>query len=996
MLAIASVDTRGEVASRLAGIVARGAAPCERVPERGLSPVCGATGDVHPATARERAWLAGAGLPADGLPALLAALGTTHAAWRRSLHDVEVTDATRLPAWAREFRRLVSALGRHSGHAGRTSCGSSNRSVSVAMAGGDPWSRLLLERAALLVRGADVFDPVVVPALAADVTARLAPLLVTLRGDDAPDTVNAWLHRFEAFPVAARLVSLTVHQWQEHLLQLRERLLADSAHLAATFGGGARTGRVIGYRGGLSDPHDGGRMVCRLDFESGPSLAWKPHDMSGAAAFGALLGCAARDGVVPAPQMPRTLAGTAHGWQEWIEPSPCPDPAAVARYFGRVGVLSRLLQLFDATDCIAENVIAWGEHPMLIDLEGLLSARTRLAEDTPAGDRLLAEQVWDTPLRVGLITAQVVGAPGRRAADLGAMATADRRRAPFGSADDTFPDATALPSGPGGAWSGIAPGDHLPALVDGYVAAAAWARGAGAGAIDELLAVTASAPARLIFRNTHLYARLRTASLAPSCLADAYAREASLARLWRAHFTSRAPAAVVRAELAALRDMDIPVFHVQAGDDALRDGRGTCVPGFGEGTAIGRVQARRQALQQSGPDTDADAVRLALFVRDPTQENPAQPERGHGVTVSAASGRARWRDAAAESGAKLLDAAYARGASPHLWTTLLYTPAVDAWNFGPLGADLFSGAAGVGVVLADLFAATGDTAFRDGAHAAAAAMGGFGTLAAHGTCGVAGVFHAALRMERALGVRLVVTDGCWAAMQAAPAPTSCDIATGSSGTALALQASVALVDAIRPEMASSLRMHASAAAQAHAGLSGRSGLRASHPDGAVSLATLPGLTVADRLVSSRCRGEPHVVPVVEGLSRTCGAGDALGLAVLAGGADGSSRSAAHVCASRAAVRALGTLHGGSPCAALDALVIQVAMRELTGARHWRDAAQDVAGAIVARGRAGAWLSPSIAPDHVLLSAIVGLAAVAHALLRLHDGASAPGLRVPAD
>ena len=76
----------------------------------------------------------------------------------------------------------------------------------------------------------------------------------------------------------------------------------------------------------------------------------------------------------------RVLNRGTHGWVEYVEHGPCPDLAAVGRYYERSGMLLGLLYVLEATDCHRENVIACGEHPVLIDTETLLCPRVR--EDT--------------------------------------------------------------------------------------------------------------------------------------------------------------------------------------------------------------------------------------------------------------------------------------------------------------------------------------------------------------------------------------------------------------------------------------------------------------------------------------------------------------------------------------------------------------------------------------------------------------------------------------
>jgi lantibiotic modifying enzyme len=70
---------------------------------------------------------------------------------------------------------------------------------------------------------------------------------------------------------------------------------------------------------------------------------------------------------------------------EHISPARCPDVAAVRRFYKRLGGLIAAAYLSNAVDCHRENLIAAGEHPVLVDLDALWHVssvtKTRSATD---------------------------------------------------------------------------------------------------------------------------------------------------------------------------------------------------------------------------------------------------------------------------------------------------------------------------------------------------------------------------------------------------------------------------------------------------------------------------------------------------------------------------------------------------------------------------------------------------------------------------------------
>jgi hypothetical protein len=1003
-----SVGVPRDVHARLRAVVERAAAPHERADTCGFVARALRVEDLAELARREENWLRTAGVPSLDRAQLYRAMGVTRTEWRRRLRSVELTDAGRQPAWAHQFVRFMR--GRFNNEAGRSARRSRRDTELLSPADAiatptrgddDAWRAILQETAAHVAR--DVMGDVnraLIDGFAEDAHARLAHVFASLSLSPAPRAASDWLARFESYPVAARALGVQLQQWLQHLREFLARLHADAGMLTDAFARGVALGDVVSYRGGLSDPHDGGRMVCKVTFASGVSLAYKPHDLRAAAAFDALVqrvelgGCEARR-----LRVPRTIAADGYGWQLWVEPAPCADTDAVARYFCHVGALTRLLQVLDATDCIAENLIAVGDQPQLIDLEGLLSPRAALAPSVPDDERALAELVWDTPLRVGLITAKVVGEPGRPAADLGAMAGDEQRAAPFGAAGARFSPATSLPRIGSDDAASVSPEHYVLELLQGYEAAARWLRSAGADVVRVFLTAVHAAPARFVYRNTHVYARLLASSLTPTCLADSGVHDASLARIWRAGMRTAESRALVALELAALRNFDVPVFHANAGSRSLVGTSGRVVPDFCEGTADCRSRDRLERMSLQTSARDADGMALALFVLNPALRHPGGSvvnRRATEPTRSLRSSASVWRSIACDIGEHIARHAPLVAPRVRTWTSLQYSPACDAWNFGPLAADLFSGAAGIALVFADLFAVSRRPAFREVAMQLVACLSRADALQPHGICGVPGALYALARLRHTLRVDIPALHSLAYRVLRAPPPQSDEYALGATGTIVCVTGTLRYLaephGALRADLSEACNRIVLAP---EAECLGRP-LATGHQGQGVSLSTLPGLRHAQAYAQHvRGTSAARITSTREPFVRTdASVGDLL--AAIASVAQEPVRG--HRAEARQlecdAYAVLASLARRSPCPDLDALVLTTALWELTGAKAWHARAVEIADRIVEHGVVGRWLAPSIVTDRLMLSGLVGVAGVAHALLRLSDPLAAPSLRLP--
>ena len=84
---------------------------------------------------------------------------------------------------------------------------------------------------------------------------------------------------FDEKPVLLRLMAVVARQWLDATTEMMTRLDRDKGLLEGELLGGNAAGRVLRIEGDLSDPHNGGRTVKVLTFESGARVVYKPKDL---------------------------------------------------------------------------------------------------------------------------------------------------------------------------------------------------------------------------------------------------------------------------------------------------------------------------------------------------------------------------------------------------------------------------------------------------------------------------------------------------------------------------------------------------------------------------------------------------------------------------------------------------------------------------------------------------------------------------------------------
>ncbi|MFE5791410.1 type 2 lanthipeptide synthetase LanM family protein [Streptomyces sp. NPDC056503] len=529
-------------------------------------------------------------------------------------------------------------------------------------------------------------------------------------------------------PVLARILSRASLDAADALAEMLGRLADD---LPAVSGGllDGSPGRLTGVEPGAGDGHGGGRSVMLLRFEGGARLVYKPRPIAVHRHFNELV--AWFNGLPGAVDL-RTLRlvdRERYGWVEFVEARGCAEPAEVEAFYRRQGVLLSLLHVLDGTDLHHENLIAVGEHPVLVDLETLFHPPlTGAGTDDPA-----ARALHDSVYRVGLLPQLLVGddsaldvsgvGGGRQAvspvvradwADAGTDTMRLVRRAGTMAESANRPRLDGEPAEPGA---------HVEAMCAGFRAGYT----AISRAREELLRPGgplesfAGDEVRVVARPTWVYTMLLDESTHPDLLADAAARHRILETLRTDRLGAAAFPGLEDDELGQLWAGDVPLFTARPGRARLggAGGRPTAVETDRPGLA--RVRERIAALDTVDRQDQEWIVRAAMATsaREPAHRPPGSRRAR---TADYAPEPERLLSAARSVGDQLVSQAY-RSAGRTNWIGL---ELLDEryWRIGPMAADLAGGYTGPALFLAQLAALTGAAHYADAARTALAPVPG--------------------------------------------------------------------------------------------------------------------------------------------------------------------------------------------------------------------------------------------------------------------------------
>ncbi|HEY5834577.1 type 2 lanthipeptide synthetase LanM family protein [Streptomyces sp.] len=154
------------------------------------------------------------------------------------------------------------------------------------------------------------------------------------------------------------------------------RLAADRSLLEEIVG--APPGALRGVTFGAGDTHRGGLTVSRADFDGG-TVMYKPRRSQIDAALGALID-ELYAGFTRVPdrgeriRVPRVLLRDGYGWAEFVRHRYCADERELAVFYRNIGHWLAVLRFVGGTDMHAENMVAAGPVPVIVDSETLFDA----------------------------------------------------------------------------------------------------------------------------------------------------------------------------------------------------------------------------------------------------------------------------------------------------------------------------------------------------------------------------------------------------------------------------------------------------------------------------------------------------------------------------------------------------------------------------------------------------------------------------------------------
>lgn len=559
--------------------------------------------------------------------------------------------------------------------------------------------------------------------LTAEYSRSVALMEVQLPNQNPQDQYNTFVEKllgdgmlgfFQQYPVLGRLMATYIDFWVEEIADFLQRLQVDIPAIQQTFSlSQSHLGKVIEIKPSLSDPHHQGRTVTALIFESGLKLIYKPKGLGAEVAFTQFLDwCNQQDICLPFKVL-KICDRSDYGWVEYVEHLPCADQAAAQRFYQRSGMLLCLLHILRVTDCHHQNLVANGEHFVLVDMETLMHPEAKLMAEFPQVtevEKIVGQQFWDSVVRTGILPRWNFLENGCIAYQNNALSRCQNHPSP---ALTNVPMLDSIP---------LEGGDYLDEIVWGFEQMYRFLMSHQQVLLaeDSPLAALQNVQVRFMFRMSQVYAKILEHIQSPKSLRNGIDKSIEIDHLSRAFLTvDEKPHywQILSKELQAMEQLDIPYFSACPGSDELVLAPGESIGKYFQEPSYKTVQTQLENLSETDLARQVEIIKGCFYAEGKTVNLQVESRTPDSVKTQSDHLIPLTKEQLLQEATRLAEEIQSRaiwGSDGSVkWIGFNYIPNAKCFQFKPLGDNLYNGNSGIALFLAALDYVKGTNEFQE-------------------------------------------------------------------------------------------------------------------------------------------------------------------------------------------------------------------------------------------------------------------------------------------
>lgn len=374
----------------------------------------------------------------------------------------------------------------------------------------------------------------------------------------------------EKYPVLHTCLDNASHHVTKHISDMVQRLKQDQVKIEEIILH-KKFSKITGIHSNLSDSHNKGKSVVRIQLDYQSSLIYKPHSVENEKTFHGLAGSICKE-LALKYEIPGIICRDGYGWETCVEQKSCENVEEVQRFYKQIGVCLFVSYLLKTADLHQENLIACGEHPVFIDMEALFTVRQA---NTDHGIREeVGSFLKDSVLSTGILPFYHWNGKNK-GVNLSALSEGKEQELPIRvptpvelytsnmHIDYVYGKTKLANNAINLQYMQVKAEDYANEVVEGFQNAYLFVLG-NIDFVKKWTAELTGRYSRYLIADTQKYSMILSASYHPERMTADIKRKGIFARLWPTlSQESHQMQTIHRLEMQDLLDGDIPVFHVR-------------------------------------------------------------------------------------------------------------------------------------------------------------------------------------------------------------------------------------------------------------------------------------------------------------------------------------------------------------------------------------------------------------------------------------------------
>lgn len=340
------------------------------------------------------------------------------------------------------------------------------------------------------------------------------------------------------------------------------------------------------------DTHNGNKSVAKLIFENNFNLMYKPRSLEIEKGYKDLIDWLDnRIYGFKKPYAANVYSNNNYGFMEFINNKECDNPEEISNFYFKMGELLAILYSLNSRDFHIENIIAFGENPVLVDLETLLHKTVEINEEEISSYENILSIIGNSVASISVLPTTMINKKENLIMEVGAMNSGKVQKSPYRTQaleerntdrihiKNVYKEIDKLNSSPKSGGRYLSAENYISEIKEGFIKIYRWIEENKDKYYEKIESLFAHKYSRYIYRGTNNYTQLLETSYHPDLLSNKIDRYIYFHRIFTTidFHNNEKDIEVTKTEILEMLNDDIPMYQIRNDEIYISDMKGNIV-----------------------------------------------------------------------------------------------------------------------------------------------------------------------------------------------------------------------------------------------------------------------------------------------------------------------------------------------------------------------------------------------------------------------------------